>query len=460
MFCHFYRKAKAGEAYPPLTETPAMTAVLSDPRLFVSLLRCLQAPPPETETDQKRNINRPILPVATARILSGVQSLPRPSAATASMRTAGRKRGMSITSSVEETASKVAKTNPTMSPMMTSALQRSVSTEHKISVPIQIVAASIFYLSLRHMTHWPAQLLHAYAEDAFGPRLWVDHKDCEWFVANLQLAHDRQTLEMEAAHHLLQEAEQVANYYAIMMANLPSDDEGAEENEVYSNPHPGSFTFSSGDTELVRQGSIEEAQYSDGGSDSGEEEVVDMGSAVKSISRSGDGDDSSSSGEEEVLTMEASFDVANKTKKPPLDLYPVPPIRINFERIRPRYFGINSEIGSMAIAQALSVRLETKSKQNSRLLQTLPDFCTLPGVRSLIAANLEKWLQSPALSGAARTLFSSAVHNLKDCDPPLPQDLEAIDAVLDMQLKANQLNVHIENVTHIAKQIPDRKSVV
>lgn len=436
-----------------------MTAVLSDPRLFVSLLRCLQAPPPETETEQKRNMHRPTPSVAatTGRVPSGVHNLPRPSAATASMRTAGRKRGMSFTGLTEDTATKIPKTHPTLSPMMASASQRSVSSEQKISLPVQIIAASIFYLSLRHLTHWPAQLLHAYAEDAFGPRLWVDHCECKWFVANLRLAHDRQTLEMETQDQLLQEAAKVANYYANMMASLPPpDDEGAEEYEVHSNPQRGSFTFSSGDTDLHRQGSIEEAQFSDDGSDSGEEEVVDMGSAVKSVSRSGGGDDSSSSGEEEVLTMEATFDVANKAKKAPLDLYPVPPTHINLERIRPRYFGINAEIGSMSVSQALSQRLETKSKQNSRLLLTLPDFCTLPGVRSLIAANLEKWLQSPALSVAARTLFSSTVHHLEACDPPLPQDLEAIDAVLDMQLKANQLNVHIENVAHIAKQIPTR----
>jgi integrator complex subunit 1 len=361
---------------------------------------------------------------------------------------------MSFAGLTEDTVSKVAKTNPAMSPMMTSSIQRSVSGEQKISLPIQIIAASIFYVSLRHLTHWPAQLLHAYAEDAFGPRLWVDHNECAVFVANLQLAHDKKALEMKTVGQVLQEAEQVANFYASMMSNLPPDDEGVDEDEVYSNPsHPRqcSFTFSSGETDLAREASIEEAQFSENDSDSGEEEVVDVGSAVKSTSRSGGGDDSSSSGEEEVLTTEASFDVV---KKPLMALYPVSSTRINLESIRPRYFGINSDVGLMGISQALSARLETKSKQNSRLLQTLPDFCTLPGVRSLIATNLEKWLQSPALSGAARTLFTTTVHYLEDCDPPLPEDLETIDAVLDMQLKANQLNIHVENITHIAKRIP------
>ena len=83
------------------------------------------------------------------------------------------------------------------------------------------------------------------------------------FVANLQLAHDKKALEMKTVGQVLQEAEQVANFYASMMSNLPPDDEGVDEDEVYSNPsHPRqcSFTFSSGETDLAREASIEEAQ--------------------------------------------------------------------------------------------------------------------------------------------------------------------------------------------------------
>ena len=349
----------------------------------------------------------------------------------------------------DDTASKVAKTSVTLSPMLSSAKPK-IGAEPKASLPIQLIAASIFTASLQHVNHWPAQLLHAYAEDAFGPRLWVDRKECQLLVSNLQLALDKRVLATKVSDQVLQEADQVANFYANMMAHVPPEEE--ELPSVFRAP---SSTSLSRETSLTRRGSTEEVAFPDDDSDSGEEEVVDMGNVAKSTTRrGGGGDDSSSSGEEEVVAMETSFDEGNKPEKPPIDLYPVLPKKINLERIRPRYFGANTELGFAGIASALEARLEMRSKQNSRLLQTLPDFCTVPGVRSLVAASLEKWLQSPALSGAARTLFSSTVHHLEDCDPPLPHDVEAIDAMLDMQLKANQLNVHIENITQVARQIP------
>jgi integrator complex subunit 1 len=67
---------------------------------------------------------------------------------------------------------------------------------------------------------------------------------------------------------------------------------------------------------------------------------------------------------------------------------------------------------------------------------------------------LEKWLQSPALSGLARSLFSQTVSLMKNSDPPLTADLDSIDNILSMRLKANQLNAHVENINAIAKRIP------
>jgi integrator complex subunit 1 len=59
----------------------------------------------------------------------------------------------------------------------------------------------------------------------------------------------------------------------------------------------------------------------------------------------------------------------------------------------------------------------------------------------MVAENLEKWLQSPALAGLARNLFASTVQNMKNIDPPLEADLRAVDSILDMRLKANQVSV-------------------
>ena len=134
--------------------------------------------------------------------------------------------------------------------------------------------------------------------------------------------------------------------------------------------------------------------------------------------------------------------------------YPIRQKNLNLERVRQRYFGVNLEYAQHAISTSLSDRLDVKSKQNSGLLQSLPSFTSIPSIRALVTANLEKWLQSPALSGLARSLFSTTVKMMKNIDPPLPADLRAIDNILGMRLKANQLNAHIENVTAIATRIP------
>ena len=94
------------------------------------------------------------------------------------------------------------------------------------------------------------------------------------------------------------------------------------------------------------------------------------------------------------------------------------------------------------IGSALSARLGEKVKQNSRLLSTLPAFTRIPRVRSLAASQLEKWLQSPALSGLARKLFSTTVGRIENVDPPLPEDISAIQSILSMSLKANQVSNH------------------
>lgn len=43
---------------------------------------------------------------------------------------------------------------------------------------------------------------------------------------------------------------------------------------------------------------------------------------------------------------------------------------------------------------------------------------------------------------------------MKHVDPPLPEDLEVIDCILAMKIKANQFAAHVENVTEIANRIP------
>ena len=55
-------------------------------------------------------------------------------------------------------------------------------------------------------------------------------------------------------------------------------------------------------------------------------------------------------------------------------------------------------------------------------------------------SGLERWLQSPALSGLARNLFSLIVKNMKNNYPPLQDDIDTIDSILAMKLKVNQVS--------------------
>ena len=112
---------------------------------------------------------------------------------------------------------------------------------------------------------------------------------------------------------------------------------------------------------------------------------------------------------------------------------------MNFSRVRQRYFGVNKQNAHNAISSSLSERLDMRAKQNSGLLQSLHSFTSIPAVRSVVSGNLERWLQSPGLSGLARTLFTSTVKQIENVDPPLPADTEAIRKILSMRLKANQV---------------------
>ena len=393
-----------------------MSAVISDASIFQALLRCLRAPPPSSE-DTKGPAARRI----------GKANLGH-----------NRKRSLSVSE------------DKTKSPMPAGKNYVGASSD-KVTMPVSVVAATIFYVGLQHLDHWPAPLVHAYAEDAFGQRLWVDREECKPLVENLALV-----LEKHASPDNKEGL--VVPFYAELMARSSPESNGSTPNSPKATPQQVMRSLSEGGATGA------EIPFPDDDSDSGEEEIVEVSTgtvlsqASSNKSKQSNGDDSSSSGDEEVVTSSNPVPslpaVPSAPQKPPVNRYPAMPSKIDLTRIRPRYFGVNQNAAFGAIEKAMEERLEVKSKQNSRLLQSLPAFCVVPGVRKLAAQNLAKWLQSPALSGGARTLFTSIVNQLQNIDPPLPEDLGAVDAILEMQLKANQLNMHIENVTRIAKRIP------
>jgi len=135
------------------------------------------------------------------------------------------------------------------------------------------------------------------------------------------------------------------------------------------------------------------------------------------------------------------MDSTSSNPAPKRTFYPETNQILNLSRVRRRYFGVNLNHALNGIGTALSERLDSKAKQNSALLQSLHSFVSVPAVRSLVAGNLEKWLQSPGLSGLARTLFTTTVKNIKNLEPPHAADLEAIQKILAMRLKANQVRL-------------------
>lgn len=332
----------------------------------------------------------------------------------------------------------------------------------KPSFNVAVVAASILYGAFQHVDHWPTPLVRAYAEDCFGPRLWVDDEGCRLLVKNLALSHE-EIVSAVASEQLNEEAKLVAEAYGRFELT-----EEPETSDLYlPEPEPPSPVKRRGS--LSSSGSLSTSRPSIMRRESGSRSHL---SSMEELSDDGDKDDfrilngdggksDSSSGEEDAdieevlvttgdtmstsvaLMTKQSTDSASENKSTTrLDLYPIQQVRVNLCRVRQRFFGRNLGQAHEAISSALVERLDLKSKQNSGLLQCLPMFTTIPGVRSIVADNLEKWLQSPALAGLARTLFSSTVGRMKNLDPPLEDDLRAVDRILSMRLKANQVGLN------------------
>lgn len=359
---------------------------------------------------------------------------------------------------------------------------------------VRILAATILFVSFEELDHWPVPLVRAYAEDCFGSRYWVDEPKCQMLVQNLALTHKKglDDAEDENGNHesLKANAHSVADFYRNFNINAPSSNgekaslllpSPSEQQVVRRGSHSSFASHSSSQLHPQRARALSSESFDkpkilvpksfastataanskkDEDSDSGDDEEVaittelgkDSNANASNTNTSSNDDGDSSSGEEDeeeiVLAPSRSFDEfsPSSTKGSYQDpnalklSYPVTQTHLKFQRIRQRYFLDNLESAHSAIAQSLHDRLDVrKSKQNSGLLNSLPNFTCIPRIRTLITANLEKWLQSPALAGLARNLFSQTVRMMKHVDPPLPADLEAIDNILAMRLKANQV---------------------
>ncbi|KAL7554730.1 hypothetical protein ACHAWF_018265 [Thalassiosira exigua] len=271
---------------------------------------------------------------------------------------------------------------------------------------ISVLAANILHTALRHADNWPVQIMKAYAEDMFGPRNWVDNERCKAFVSNLDLS--LQPSEVDGA--------------------CDRNSTSAIEAEIY---------FSS----LISRASQSDAPH---------QKVLSTKEKRKHAKQSQSSD--SSSGEEEVLTASSSLSVPDHSHSLKVIFHAS---SISKRQVRPRYHMLDPVFE--VVSDAFQERLNSKSKQNVRLLQVLPSFLCIPRVRCLASHHLERWLQSPALAGLARNLLGLIVQELQSVEPPLPDDLKVIDNILRLNLKANQLSMHIEHVTRLAKKLPTQQ---
>jgi len=468
LLCHLkvdqatLRLAAKSQSPPDANKIPAITAVNQDPKLFHALLSCLKNPPID-EQEAKQTTGSQIHRRTSAgqginsglggRMNSHRSSLPTTGRGFGNNTLSGRKRCLSI-SDQESKSIKLQQ-----SPMIKAAVS-----SHFPEIPIRVLAASILTAAFIHLDHWPAPLVHAYAEDSFGQRTWVDDTRCSILVQNLKLCHEG-VEEYVADDQALADAAQVAHFYDTLMDQIPDLTE-THTTALLPNSYVRNRGMSMDSADpyqaIYRSSSMDSAEFSvidESDSGSEDDDIVSAAAKMNAL----EAGESSSSGEEEI--EEEGVGKSTHNGSTPIGYmpeahvaatisYPVMPATVNLERIRHRYVGVNLQRAYEGISKALEERLEIKSKQNSNLLKALPSFTSIPAIRAQTAGQLGQWLQSPALSGPARNLFASTVNHMKHSDPPLNEDMEVIDAILSMQLKSNQLNMHIENVTIIAKKIP------
>eukprot|EP00571_Detonula_confervacea_P003451 CAMPEP_0172329500 /NCGR_PEP_ID=MMETSP1058-20130122/60916_1 /TAXON_ID=83371 /ORGANISM="Detonula confervacea, Strain CCMP 353" /LENGTH=2101 /DNA_ID=CAMNT_0013046679 /DNA_START=37 /DNA_END=6342 /DNA_ORIENTATION=- len=432
---------RSGKDFPdgsPFSEMmPAINAILTDPALFQCVLSLLSYNPNTGLTSVAQNAN--LLPPGSSY-----------------QQKQGRKRSPS-----EDAAHIASRKKPMLSPTPTNRLLPKQASKTSMVASdegskgqlseksIPVFAATIIYSIMQHIDHWPVQIMKAFAEDSFGPRNWVDDGRCKALVSNLEISLEPKTIDGNLDDQSASVAEHVEAYFSSLIARASTIKTSMLSS---SKPLNGTTVSSSQHKTISSKEKRKQAE----------------------IVKPGDGSSSSSSGEEEVLESE-SLPTENKQKTvdmessgmsavPSTSSLPHPSIShlhnmfssssIAKKRVCPRYHMHSLDLAYKAISDAFQDRLNSKSRQNSRLLQLLPSFLSIPRVRFLASCHLERWLQSPALAGLARNLFANIVQELSCVEPPLPDDMEIIDKILKLNLKANQLSMHIEHVTMIAKNIP------
>lgn len=368
-----------------------MSATVQDDRLFQALLRCLQ-PVGSNEARSTSQLDH--------HFVGG-----------------GRKRSLSVSAEPPSKQMKLA-----------NGMRRPNAEHTQPSLFLPGLACTILSTALAHLDHWPAPLVEVYAQDSFNQRQWVDHIQCKCLVDNLVLSH---TATIDGDNEVVLEvAALVADAYR-----------GYEFGMRHKNPEAVDSPKRRSSWSSVSS-FVPPSHSAPDDSDSGGEEHV--GKLATGGDDSSSGEDEELIGDSRVLTHSPPTPNLERGKlgRNSVGRYPLHETKVsNWSRVRQRFFGHNRDLVYDIVGKVLAVRLSVKSKQNSGLLGSLPAFTTIPSVRKHVASQLERWLQSPALAGLARHLFSCTVQCLDGSqDPPLVDDLETIDMVLRMKLKANQVS--------------------
>ena len=361
------------------------------------------------------------------------------------------------------------------------------------SFNVKVFAAVVLHTAFQYVDNWPAEFIKSFAEDSFGARAWVDNKNCAAFVNNLILLLDEETF-----GDGFNEAVNTEILSAAVRSDCPSMGQSVKSpvgtissatkqaananHQVKSTTRAHAAASGSSRVNNYLDQSTQDSESSDS-SDSGEEEVIEEMSSTVSTLRATKGintnstqqngvkDSSDSSDEDgaEVVEEESGF------SGPPLPVSAKPPnplasnglisssqtvlptsslsknhkqicyFRLKSAPTRLRFFGENRDFCLQFVEEALTERLQSRTKQsNTSMLSCLPRFVkAVPRIRIIISQYLEKWLQSPALADLSRALFSALVSGIKEVDPPLEEDLEVIDNILLMKLKSNQVSTAV-----------------
>lgn len=195
----------------------------------------------------------------------------------------------------------------------------------------------------------------------------------------------------------------------------------------------------------------------DSDSDSGEEEVLEVGlvagggsvvSPPAAAPRAGGAvaaaDSDSDSGDEEVLEV-----AVVGVQSPPFQS--AAPVETPLPAVWPRYQQ-SQEAVRQVISQSMESRLHGQSTgPMGQVIATLTDLTASPFCRRLAMDYLERWLSTPAQSQKAKTLLAAVI---REVDPACPDDAGVIEALLNLKLPVQQDKLFTESIAALVQKQP------